>query len=400
MNKLKINCTKRLTYILLTALLFLLACIPKGTTDTEIVTVDKEFKTLFYTDSGGITGADGIFSVVLPDGSSVFLLGDCFLGKIENGARDYNTTMLRNAFNVINKEQTSTKAIYRGEYDNPKTLMEPVNESGDSTYRWYWPGHGFVRNDTLYIFALNLYNEPSAKIEVGKDQDDQDKVDKLTEDMFAFRISQIDLLSFTLPDFKHIETHKAPFDYSVNKIDLGNCVMVDGDYIYIYGTENLPGFSKVHVARVPFNSKNFHENWEYSIGNRWDADINKSKPIEIDVSVSEQFSIFKYKDQYILLTQERAGEDIFTYVSDFPNKDFKNKTFIYHTPDADLDSTNRIFSYNALAHVQYIKNNELLVSYCVNSSRVRDVFEDVENYRARFLRVPINLILNKEEKRH
>lgn len=399
MKKFKNTCDRALTYIFLVSLLFILACKPKATTNIKTVSIDEEFKSLFYTDSGGITGADGIFSVPLPDGSSVFLLGDCFLGKVENGTRNFNTTMLRNAFNVINKEQTQATAIYRGKYDQPITLLEPVNEPDDSTYRWYWPGHGFVRKDTLYVFALNLYNEPSAKVKIEKSEKEQDEVDKLTEDMFAFRLSHIDLLSFTLPDFKHIETHRAPFDYSANKIDFGNCVMVDGGYVYILGTENLPGFSKIHVARVPFDSKNFYESWQYSTGDGWDASINNSRPIEIDLSVSEQFSIFKHNEKYILLTQERAGTDIFTYVSDYPNKDFKNKKFIYHTPDADLDSTKRIFPYNALAHVQYLKNNELLVSYCVNSSRVRDVFENVDNYRARFLRVPMDLILseNKQE---
>ncbi len=375
-------------------LMFIFACKPETSTDKNTVSIDNEFKALFYTDSGGITGADGIFSVPLPDGSSVFFVGDCFLGKVKNGSRDFNTTMLRNAFNVINKEQTKATAIYRGEYDNPKTLMEPENEPGDSTYRWYWPGHGFVKNDTLYVFALNLYNEPAGKLKIEKSKEEQDEIDKLTEDMFAFRIGWVDLLSFTLPDFKHIETHKADFDYLDRSIDFGNCVMVDGDYVYIYGTENLPGFSKVHVARVPFNSKNFYEGWEYSTGDGWDSNILNSQPIETDVSVSEQFSIFKHNDKYILLTQERAGTDIYTYVSDYPNKGFKNKKFIYHTPDHDLDSTNRIFPYNALAHVQYIENNELLVSYCVNSRRVRDIFENVDNYRARFLRVPMEMILN------
>ncbi|RLD64375.1 MAG: hypothetical protein DRJ01_00815, partial [Bacteroidetes bacterium] len=294
---------------------------------------------------------------------------------------------------VINKEQTEAKSIYSGEYNNPKTLMEPVNEVGDSTYRWYWPGHGFVKNDTLYVFALNLYNETSAVVKSTKNKDDMDEVDKLAEEMFAFRIGQIDLLSFSLPDFKHIETHKVAFDYAKNQIDFGNCVMVDGDYVYIFGTKNYPGISKIHVARVLFNSKIFYNNWEYFNGDEWTTDIKKSVPIDLDISVSEQFSIFKYKEQYVLLTQERSGTDIYTYISEKPYKDFYNKKKIYHTQDAENDTTKNIFSYNALAHVQYIENDELLVSYCVNSRRVRDVFENVEAYRAKFLRVPMRMIL-------
>ncbi|MGD9977878.1 MAG: hypothetical protein AB7S54_08080 [Bacteroidales bacterium] len=382
------------TCLPLVALLFALSCKQKTTTSPKI-SFDEKFKSLFYADSGGLTGADGIFSVPLPDGSSVFFLGDCFLGKVTNNSRNYNTPMLRNAFNVINKEQTKAKAIVNGNYGNPQTLLVPVNAPGDSTYRWYWPGHGFVKNDTLYVFALNLYNEPTAKAKIGENGNEQGKIDELTENMAAFRISQIDLLSFTLPDFKYIETRSTPFCYKENQIDFGNCVMVDSGFVYIFGTQNLPGFSKIHVARVPLNSKNFSENWEYSTGKGWDNNIRNSKPIEIDVSVSEQFSIFRYGNKYILLTQERAGTDIYTYTSSSPEKGYSNKRFIYHTPDCDLDSTKTLFTYNALAHVQYIKNNQLLVSYCINSLNVRSVFDNVENYRAQFLRIPMEMILNE-----
>ncbi len=138
------------------------------------VTIDHQFKDLFYADSNGITGADGIFSIPLPDGSSVFLLGDCFLGKVENGTRDIKTKMLRNAFILIDKDKTRAKALYKGTYNDPLTFMEPENEVGDLTYRWYWPGHGFVKSDTIYIFALSLYNEPSAAIKYGKTESPMD----------------------------------------------------------------------------------------------------------------------------------------------------------------------------------------------------------------------------------
>jgi hypothetical protein len=358
------------------------------------VTIDRQFKEFFYADSNGISGADGIFSIPLADGSSVFLLGDCFLGKVVNGTRDLDTRMLRNSFVLINKDRTVVKPLYKGTYNNPVTFMEPVNEPGDSTYRWYWPGHGFVKNDTIYVFALSLYNVPSAAPKTDN-TGDKKEVDILLADMFGFRISHIELLSFTLPDFRYIETHKADINYPVSQIDFGNCVMVDNGYVYIYGTKNTPYMSKIHVARVPLSSRTFYNNWEYSTGTGWDKNIEKSMPVNIDISVSEQFNIFKYSNKYILLTQERAGADIYTYVSDFPDKGFHNKKFIYHTTESDSDTTKRIFTYNALPHPQYIENDKLLVSYCVNSFRARDFFENVENYRARFIRVPMNLILSE-----
>jgi hypothetical protein len=351
---------------------------------------------LFFSDSNGITGADGIFSVPLNTDESVFFLGDCFLGMVEDNSRDVNTTMMRNAFIVLNEKVLEKRAIYQGEHDEPVTLMNPVNEKGDTTYRWYWPGHGFRKDSTLYVFALNLYNEPTAIVKSSRDAGEMDQADVLEETVLAFRISHIDLLSFSLPEFRHLDTWKAGFDYKAYPIDLGNCVMVDEGYVYIYGTRNDPDKARIHVARIPFDSGEFHSGWEYYNGEDWSGDIDRSVPIDLDISVSEQFSIFRHGDRYVLLTQERAGADIYTYTSSFPHKGFQNKQFIYHTPDHELDPNRRIHAYNALAHPQYIEDGELLVSYCVNSISVRDVFENVDAYRARFIRVPMELILNDD----
>jgi hypothetical protein len=397
MEKYQNPCSKALAFISLIFLLSVLACKQKPAADPETVSFDEDFKSVFYSDSGGISGADGLFSIPLPDGSSAFLLGDCFLGKVEDGTRDINTPMLRNAFNLVDKEKKGTKAIIRGTIDTPLTFMEPVNEAGDSTYRWYWPGHGFVRDDTIYIFALSLYNVPLPPPSPEPDTAIDEK-EKMYQAIFTFDISHIDLLSFTYPEFRHLETHKVEINYPVSRIDFGNCVLVNDGYVYVYGTRNLPDFSKIHVARVPLSSRFLYRDWEYFTGTTWDKEIEKSEPLDIDISVSEQFSIFRYKNKYILLTQERAGADIFTYVSDFPDKGFHNRKFIYHTPESEADTNKYVFTYNALAHGQYVEGDRLLVSYCVNSLNIKDIFDEVENYRARFLRVPMKQILKEPTK--
>lgn len=356
---------------------------------------DKEFSSMFYADSGGILCADGIFSVPLPDGSSVFFVGDCFVGKLMNGGIDPKTPMLRNAFNLIDKNMAGAKAIIGGTLSEPQTLMVPPRLENDSIYRWYWPGHGFTRGDTLFVFALSLYNDPSAIKTSAKSEEEKDEMDKMAAEMFAFRIAEIDLLSYKLPGFVHLATHKVEYDYRKYPIDFGNCVMIDNGYVYIYGTKNEPHFSRIHVARVPLNSKVLYKNWEFFNGSGWDTSIAVSAPVETDISVSEQFSIFKYRNKYVLLTMERAGTDIYTYTADTPTGVFTNKKFQYRPPEPGQDTTGRIFVYNALAHPQYIRNDKLLVSYCVNSFHVRDVYRNAENYRARFLRIPMKNIIGK-----
>jgi len=65
-----------------------------------ITTKDEHFTQLFQRDSDGLTGADGSISVLMPDGSSVFMMGDSFLGEVKNGQRDSTTKMIHNTFEI------------------------------------------------------------------------------------------------------------------------------------------------------------------------------------------------------------------------------------------------------------------------------------------------------------
>jgi len=343
---------------------------------------DPRFMALFSPDSGGITGADGLFSIPLPDGRSVFLTGDCFLGKVVNGKRDVGTKMLNNSMVVISSDLSEAVALYRGTYDRPESLFVPQG-SGDVGH-WYWPGHGFVADSIVYVFALNMYTEPTLVVPSGKDPGTADEVDKLAENQWSFAVAGVDLLRFSFPGLQLLGSDPVPSTYELD-IHLGNCVMQDGGHLYFYGTRNDPDGSHIYVARKEMSVPPYHENWEYFDGQGWSRDHRMVRPMKLDISVSEQFSIFKIKDRYVLLTHSKSTPDIYSYTSAEPHQGFGNKRYIYSSPEPAADTTRNLFAYNALAHPQYIDGNQLLVSYCVNSFRVRDVFENVDNYRGGLL---------------
>jgi len=355
----------------------------------EEVGPDLHFNELFSPDSGGITGADGLFSILLPDGRSVFLTGDCFLGKVINNRRDEGTKMLNNSMVVISKDRSEAIALYNGTYDQPESLFVPRQE--EEIFHWYWPGHGFVSDSILYVFALNMYNDPDLVVPSEKEPDQQDEVDKLAENQWTFAVDGVDLLRFSLPDLQYMGSDSIVSTYDLD-IHLGNCVLRDGGHIYFYGTRNDPDGSHIYVARTEIGDMPYHQNWEYFNGHHWSEDHHEARPMKLDISVSEQFSIFRIQDRYVLLTHKKSTPDIYTFTSGEPYRDFGSKTFIYRSPDPEADETGNLSAYNALAHTQYTDRNMLLVSYCVNSLRVRDVFENANNYRGRFIRVPLSMI--------
>ena len=364
--------------ILITLILAAGACHNQTRNKTETkelkVTVDEQFNKLFHRNSGGTTGADGTISVPLPDGSSVFMMGDSFLGEVKNNQRDTATKMINNTFIVVNPEQTITKTLFQGEYDDPDSFVIPENDPG----KFYWPGHGFMR-DSVFHFFMSRFCIPGTG-------------------MWGFEFLSTDYFRYLWPEFEKISVE--PFGYTLqNNVHWGHAVLDEDSYIYIYGIRaEEDNICKAHVCRTTLTDENMLDlkNVQFFDGSTWNSDPVTTDPMKgITSNISEQFSVFKYKNTYVLLSQQRdigAGE-IFTYTSKNPYGPWENKQMIYRTTEYDKDSD--IITYNAMAHPQYTKNDELLVSYNVNSLKTSRIHENVDYYRPVFLRVPMKLILKE-----
>lgn len=361
----------------LLACIFLLgatACQNKPEKKEMKVTVDEKFAPLIYKDSAGLNAADGSISVMMPDSSSVFMMGDSFLGEVHKGKLDTTTKMINNVFVVVNPEQTGSKTLFQGTYENPESFVIPENDPG----KFYWPGHGFVR-DSVFHFFMSRFWIPG-------------------KGMWGFEFLNTDYFTYKWPSFEKISVE--PFKYTLmNNVHWGHAVLDDGKYIYIYGArQEEDKICKAHVCRAQFAEKGKLdlENIEFFNGSEWSKDpMATTQMAGITSNISEQFSVFKYQDKYILLSQERGigtGE-IYTYTSSRPIGPWENRQMIYRTTEQDSDKD--IITYNTMAHPQYIENDELLICYNVNSLKPARVFEDVKNYRAVYLRVPMSMILGE-----
>ncbi len=340
--------------------------------------IDEHFTQLFKINKGGVTGSDGIISVPMPDGSSVFMNGDSFLGEIVDGSRDTTSNMINNSFIIVSSDQKSTISMYQGTYDEPKSLIIPENDPG----KFYWPGHGFVRDGLFHLFMSRFWIPKKTDPEGG----------------WGFQFVSTQYLRYTWPEFKQLSTQE--FKYSLeNGVHWGHSVVDDGEYIYVYGAKaDETNMCHAHVSRVKIADDKIMdiENTEFYNGKDWVKNSIETVPMKgITSNVSEQFSVFKHEKKYVLLSQQRGiGEgDIYTYISDNAWGPWTNKQLIYKS--TEHEKNNKIITYNAMAHPQYIKDGELLVSYCVNSLDIPLIFRNVDYYRPVFIRTPISMILGE-----
>jgi hypothetical protein len=338
----------------------------------EVVNAD-EFSRLVIVDSLGVTGADGAISFPLTNGTSVFMMGDSFLESVENNARDVKSKMINNTFVIVDKLNNSSKSIFKGTLEDPETMLVPQNK--DHVKEYYWPGHGFEYNNQIHLFMSRFThntNDPN--------------------DTWGFTFMGTDYLKLEKNSYDVVLQEDVPYS-GVNGVHYGHSIIKEEDYIYLYGSKVVDDQASLHVARAKMNDDNAMGNYEFFSDNGWDINPLGSVALAgIHKEVPEQFSVFELKEQYVLVLQERnlTSGNIYSYISDSPVGPWTNEKFLYHT--TDQEKYKDVFTYNAMAHPQFIENSKLLISYCVNSFKVPKIHENVNLYRPKFIWVPLNMI--------
>lgn len=341
-------------------------------TSAQEIKRDETFNDIFSRDCCGMTGADGTYSVLLPDGRTVWFFGDTFLGTVnpDNTREKRNPIFIRNSFAI--QEDDSLRTLYQVKDGWESSFVIPPDATKGETYSedslWYWPGDGLIENGKLKVFMSAFYKEH--------------------EGSWGFKWVRTDLVVFSLPEVELQQIKHVPYSKE-RSIHFGHAICDEADnftYIYGLGEDKRPYAARAKKGKV-FSS------WEFYSGNGWSDKVENAAPM-IDIKGSEQFSIFKLKNKYVYLTQIGDFKDntIVTFTSDNPYTGWENRKELYKAPIPDNDTN--LFVYNALAHPQFInEENELLVSYNMNSFELQDLFEDATIYRPRFIRVPIEMIL-------
>jgi hypothetical protein len=334
--------------------------------------LDTVFAGILVPDRGSVTGGDGTYSIALPDGRSIFLMGDSYTGPVTNGARLMSDHMFRNTYILYDNGKVS--AITNANGDKTSAAVPPgVIDEGK---KWYWPGHGFVYGNKLYIFQTLMYQG--------------------AEGMWGFMYEKTDILEYDLPGVTLKQTVSVPFSGSTD-IHFGMAALKDDDNtIYIYAQVDIDnGFDPVSDALVARTTiDNLYTRWEYFNGSGWSvvaADAVKMSGLS-SVPVSSQFTVSKIDGKYVLLTQSKKFNSgvIYTFIADHPEGPWYNKQLIYTPKEHESPG---LLTYNACAHPQFQKDGMLLVSYNVNTEDFTQQHNDVSTYRPRFFWVEKKTIL-------
>jgi uncharacterized protein DUF4185/uncharacterized protein DUF5005 len=319
-----------------------------------------------YGDTGiGWTGADGTYSVPLPDGRVVWLFSDTFLGPVNaDHSRPTSAPFINNSMIVQDGDNLTTLA---GPYN--RSLIVPPDGVG-----FYWVGDGVVQNaddgvpdnEKLLVFVMRFVAAPIP---------------------FAFQQVGTDLATFSLPSLGLEGITRMPLAFSPGigaaPVAYGSAVMTTGGYHYLYGVEDIHTDKYLHLARVPAGHL-LDGTWEFWGAAGWS--IVPALSLRILSGIANELSVSSTPGGYMLVAQDHAiGKNIVKSTASLPEGPWSPPASIFTTPE----SAGNILTYNAKAHEQLSSPGKIVVSYNVNSAVVADVYADVDNYRPRFVEITV-----------
>ena len=321
-------------------------------TGSIIATPATNFDSLFTRFGNGWTGGDGASSHVLPDGRSMWLFGDSYLDTVYPDRTRPLIGFIHNTV-VLTDRAGGFTTLYGGTKQAPLPYFVAAQPD-----QYYWPSASFINAAKTQMFVLMARISPTGE-----------------GGLFGFEVAGNDIAVLSLPDLtlqRIVPFSKGSF------IDWSSATLENNDgYIYLYGVESTKFNKFIHVARTP--AKNPLRTVTFYDGTNWVADSAKSARIQ--GGVSEQFSMFKYQKKFYLLSQGNLlSPSIYLWDAASPVGPFTGKRKVYTTPQSG-----NLITYNASAHPEFIKNNQLLVGYSINSTNFMDLYTNADNYRPYFV---------------
>lgn len=336
--------------------------------------------TSYFERTSGWTAGDATISIPTPEGESIWLFGDSHIDDFQ--ASDSTIACLFQVRNAIMVQDILNPSAFRTILDDQRTgvARTPVKVLPDDG-TFFWPGHGYAKPDTAIVFWLR-YNNSLA-----------------LEGTYYTRIS-----TQNLRDASAIgELQEVPW---TKGFEFGNAVVVDSSaqYIYIYGQKKDWIILRPYVARIPVD-RDVSGEWEFYTGDGWSANVDEAAQLMGSTNdyVSASFSVLKLQNKYYMISQDIGfltcglGREIYSWESESPAGPFVNKKLLYTIEDQYQGQY--WVTYNATAHPEFIKDNELLISYNLNGlcdpPECENAFTDrrkATGYRPKFIRVPLDYI--------
>jgi hypothetical protein len=329
------------------------------------------------------TGGDSTYSIPLPDGRTVWIFSDTFLGFLVldpatgTYTRPADQPLVNNTYVIQEAGQMTLSAtLFGGTSASPEALIKPSVD--DDT--WYWMGDATIEGDRLRQVVVRWRKTGSGFLEIAQ--------------------VGTDLATLSLPDLTLERIDPLPGAFIVSEtsgfpINFGAAIREQDDATYIFGVEDSGFFKYLHLARAAVGD--IGGAWTYRTADgRWSSDPQASARLtrpdgsQLE-NLSNEIGVSKTGPSYSLIDQDfQIGNDILLYRASRPGGPWTNVGSIYTCPESTqyhAPIVGPVIPYNSKQHPQFKTSGRTLVSYNVNTFNGPDHYLDASIYRPRFLTV-------------
>lgn len=339
-------------------------------------TSDPAFDAMVVQNGPGWTGADGSYSLALPNGNTLWLWSDSYIGTVNPATRRRSSSVFQahNSLTVEDPEaSTFTTVGYpasSGSYFVPRSKQD-----------WFWLGGAFLCQPSAGMYQIKVM---------------------LLEwtGTFAFKGNSVATLSYPSLSIISIE----PIALQDLSVEWGTKVLQSGGYYYIYGIKDPGTANKLpYLARIAsianLNSSRAWQFWNSSKGAWLAGESNGTAMIGVP-AITNEYSVDKLDfgagSFYLIVGMDPVSppfplwQSVTTYYSCLPQGPWSARTVVYSAPEAGAPgcSVGTLVAYNAKAHIESTDSSGVLISYNVNANSPTDLV-CANDYLPRFIRVPI-----------
>jgi hypothetical protein len=335
---------------------------PEHISGQNVITEAPEQFNKFNSVAGGWCAADATISLLLPDGKTLWLFGDSFIGekKGDFGINPLKSKMINNSAIIENGDVMT--AYYGGTYENPSSFIPGVGND------FFWPEHATIENDTIKIFAVRVMYKNNGT------------------PGFDFQVGTTYIASYKYPDLTYIKTSKIK-SVTDTTMRFGVCVVKSAGYTYIFGVRDTTvqnmKYPVPYLARV---TNSINEPWQFYAGSdTWSYDCKEARPVG-DRPMSESFYVYEKNNKFYLIMHEiwLVGQLYILEADKITGPWNRSSTGGIENRFAIVTPHLNNISYNLFAHPQFTNEEKILISFNVNTTKFNSIYTDARNYRARF----------------
>lgn len=333
----------------------------------------------------GWTGGDVAASIPLPNGETLWLFGDTWIGHVDEGRHAPGSAMVPNTIAVQpTSPSPSPIRFYWGgptATGKPSAFVSPP-ERGE-TSDWLWPtGGGAIGPQGELLFFLTRVGRRGTH---GGTWDFEPHGSSL---------AIVDAPATDPQGWKPRVVELAPPQDSARRTVIWGAALVapeePGAPVHIAGIDSsAPAHKRLLMARAPAAGVSHFDTWRFWTGRAWSE--RSEEAVGIVDPIASELSIHSIGQgrarRFVMVYADIGfGSAIYARSAPRPEGPWSSPVTLFDSPEPrSLPGT---FVYAAKAHPELSRPDALLVSYCVNSHDLWDVAAHAERYRPRFVWIP------------